>query len=335
MIESHISNRALFPSGEQKKFLQKIKARLILPDKKIAHLLGINIRTLTDWKREKFSIPLTAIHKLTTAASVQMPSTIKVVHPFWYTSRAGRLGGLAVYNKYGSIGGDPKKRQKNWRLWWEKEGKFKKHPVIGLRKAIRKPEPSIELAEFVGIMLGDGGVSHNQVFITLNSQTDKEYSAYVLNILRKLFNVQASIYKRKDAQAINIVISRRELVNYCQSIGLPIGHKVRQHIDIPAWIQDKQEFQLACMRGLVDTDGSVIKHTYHIKEKKYCYKKLSFSSRSPHLLQSASKILQGIGFSPKMAYSRSEIILNNQKEVKAYFDIVGSSNPKHLQRYRD
>lgn len=309
--------------------------RLQLPDQKIAQLAGVHIRTLTDWKREKFSIQMIAAQMLATAASISLPLNVRVVDPFWYTSKAGHLGGVSVYKKYGIVGGNPTERKRRWRQWWEQEGRFKKHSIIGIRKPIKKPRLSATLAEFVGIMLGDGGISHNQIFITLNSQTDKEYSKFVIKILKKLFNVHASIYKRKDAQAINIVVSRRELVNYCKSIGLPIGHKIRQNITVPSWIKDNKKFSIACIRGLVDTDGSLIKHSYTVKGKLYCYKKLSFSSRSPLLLQSAHEILKGIGFSPRMTYSGSEIMLDRQGDVKSYFTIVGTSNPKHLQRYRE
>ncbi len=72
--------------------------------------------------------------------------------PFWYTTKAGKLGGDAAYKKYGVVGGDQEFRKKKWLEWWEEMGKldstFPLHPL-----PFRKPEKSVELAEFIGTMM--------------------------------------------------------------------------------------------------------------------------------------------------------------------------------------
>ena len=51
------------------------------------------------------------------------------------------------------------------------------------------------------------------------------------------------MYYRNDSLALNIVISRVELVRFFVKIlGLKIGNKVRQQIDIPRWIMKNKNF---------------------------------------------------------------------------------------------
>ena len=88
---------------------------------------------------------------------------------------------------------------------------------------ITDPLRSNELAEFAGILLGDGGITKYQVTLTLHSRNDELYSKFVIDLIKKLFGVQPAVYSKKDALAINIVVSRKELVSFCKKeLNLPI-----------------------------------------------------------------------------------------------------------------
>lgn len=69
--------------------------------------------------------------------------------------RAGRLGGRAIVAKYGKVGGSEEKRKAAWRAWWENGGR-KIYGDFYKRKPIKYPGRSVKLAEFVGILMGDG-----------------------------------------------------------------------------------------------------------------------------------------------------------------------------------
>ncbi len=137
-----------------------------------------------------------------------------------------------MYEKYGMIGGDPEKRKRKWLQWWNRKGKFNLSNCF-IPKEISGPKKSVELAEFVGIIMGDGGITQRQVTVTLNYKTDKEYITFVKNLIKKLFWLEPALYKRKNQSIINIVISRTRLVSFCESVGLKIGNKLTQKLDIP------------------------------------------------------------------------------------------------------
>lgn len=335
MAESYNSKRISFGPNIQREFIVNSKKKTGATFSRLAILLGVSSRTLYDWKREKFSMPLETAERLATLTGTKMPTGREVKEPFWYANKGAQKGGRAVYEKYGAVGGSSEYRKKKWFEWWEHEGKLLEQDILK-RKPVRTPRRDQRLAEFVGIMIGDGGMTSGQVTITLNSVDDAEYCLYVVSLLEDLFHVKPSIYKKKGANANTIVISRKELVAYCESLGLKIGNKIKQGVDIPAWIKQDSTLLKSCVRGLIDTDGSVFTHHYRVKKNTYCYKKLSFSNHAQDVLMSVLEYLKSLGFSAKMTYDAGgvgrEVRLNSYKDTQNYFRLVGTSNPKHSKK---
>lgn len=199
-------------------------------------------------------------------------------------------------------------------------------------KPVGKPIHSPELAEFVGIMMGDGGISSYQATVTLHRIDDLEYSAFVVDTITHLFGYTPYVLDRERESALSIVMSRIELVRFLQEIGLPIGDKIRSGLDIPVWIKARKDLLVHCIRGLIDTDGSVFTHSYMSKGKRYSYKKLSFTSASKPLLQSMVIALREFGMHPRIGRNR-DVRLDSIADMKRYFAIIGTHNPKHLRRY--
>ncbi len=321
--------RAFLPKRQQKKFIEKILSQI--PIKKAAKLCNLSERTIRDWRREILTMDYAAIQKLCKKINIPLPKNLKTKKRYWYVYNGGSAGGLAVWKKYGIIGGNPKHRKKKWYEWWEREGKYKPHPIINAPISIEKPRCSKELAEFIGIVLGDGGITKYQVTITLHRKDDKEYGEFVTNLIKNLFDVHIGEYLRQNA--IGYSISRVELVKFCtEKLGLKRGNKIKQQIDIPDWIKQNKQYAIACVRGLIDTDGCVFNHKYKVKEKWYSYKKLSFTSYSKSLRESVFNILKNNGLNPRFAQDK-DVRLDSIENMKKYFKIFNSHNPKHLRKY--
>ncbi len=328
MTEQIKGKRALFPSGEQRAFLEQVSRKFDTSD--IARLCKCSERAVRDWRREKFSMPLTSVRTLTERACISAPKNIEIRDPYAHTSRAGKIGFATVIKTYGRIPNNEAYRQKRWRAWWESTGKFMKNPILA-PKVIHTPRKSSSLAEFIGIMMGDGGISNYQIAVILHHTDDLEYTSFVIKMIQRLFKVNPSVYHSPEKSVNNIVVSRKEMVDYLQKLGLPIGNKVRQQFDIPDWIKGDRRFARACLRGLIDTDGSVFTHTYRVKGIQYAYKKLSFTSASAPLRESVHTILQELGFHSRL--SKQDVRLESVTDMRRYFSVVGSHNPKHLRRY--
>jgi len=328
MAKAFKDKRAIFPSGKQRTFLERIAEKITVAE--MARISGYSERAFRDWRREKFSMPLTTVHALSKRSGVQVPKSMGTRDAYAHTARAGKMGIAAVIKRYGRIPHDEQYRKKQWRIWWESSGKFKKSPILG-SKAIYRPKRSEELAEFVGIMMGDGGISEYQTVITLHHIDDFEYASFVMNTIKRLFRVTPSIYHSPKKSVNNIVVSRKELVKYLHELGLPVGNKIRQQFDIPKWIKDDRKFSIACLRGLVDTDGCIFTHRYKVKGKWYAYKKLSFTSASKPLRKSVFAFLYEFGFHPRI--TEEDVRLSSIEDMRQYFLSIGSHNPKHLRRY--
>lgn len=324
--------RVIFPHGSQQAFLLQAIKKLGVSTTLFTEAMGVNKRTFSDWQRKKYSLPLSVLKKITDLTDIKKPKDIKIKNRYWYIYKGGSVGGLAVYKKYGMIGGDPEYRKKKWREWWNREGKYNEN-LITAAKPIHRPKHSQNLAEFVGIMMGDGGITKLQTTITLNAKTDKDYVFFVQNLIKKLFKINPSIYTSDRSLALSIVVSRKRLVEFCDSIGLKTGNKLKQGLDIPKWVKERQSFANSCARGLMDTDGCIFNECHRIKQKYYCYPRMSFVSHSKQLRLSVLGILKKIDLSPKIRNNRS-VQIERRADILRYFEIIGTSNPKHLKRFK-
>ncbi len=194
----------------------------------------------------------------------------------------------------------------------------------GLRK-INLPSLSPDLAEFIGIMLGDGGLTSSQCIVYLNSETDQEFAYYVRDLILKLFGLTPKIYVHKKHKVWRVSISSVSLVRYLILRGLSVGGKVNLQSGVPNWIWRKSDYIKGCVRGLIDTDGSFILHKYKVRQKEYSYAKISFTNRSKPLIDFVYQALNNLGFNPKKSY-KHQVWLHRQAEVMRYLEEIGVRN---------
>ncbi|MDO8620625.1 MAG: LAGLIDADG family homing endonuclease [bacterium] len=331
--------RVKFPKGTQKDFLDSVQRVLCVTQIELAGIAGISLRTFTDWKREKNTLPLKTAQSLSRKSNIPLPKGVNILRPHWHTKKAGAVGAQAVLKKYGRLGGDADAWRRKWSKWWEEKGRLLGASPVGRAKTFSKPKRSAELAEFIGIILGDGSISKTQVVITLHSVDDELYARYVRASIKKLFAVEPGTFAHKTARAISIYISRSGLVEWLMGAqGLKVGNKVRQQVEVPVWIKDKLSFSVACVRGLMDTDGCVFHHTYTAKGKKYTYTKLHFTSASLPLVYFVYETFSRLGLHPRLARKDGEIRevrLDSKEDMRRYFKRVGTHNPKFLKRWRE
>jgi len=202
--------------------------------------------------------------------------------------------------------------------------------IFGPVKTFNKPKASDELAEFIGIMLGDGHVDKFQISITLNSIADANYIHFVINLCKGLFKHIPRVLKRKKENAKVIYYYGVNLVKYLVSLGLIPGNKVKNQVGVPSWISDNFNYKVACLRGLMDTDGGVFTHKYKVNNKLYAYLNICFTNRSLPLLRFVYQTLKELGFTPKLKdkVENKKVWLYNTHEVDKYLSLVGSSNER-------
>lgn len=294
----------------------------------LAKMANVSPRTIRDWKGEKFNISQKALDTFCEKFQIDHPQNTTNMIDDWRRKKLeiNRNGGLIYYQKYGSLG-TPEGRRRGGLASLEKLRK------LGLAAPIRtfhSPLKSVDLAEFVGIMLGDGNIGKLQISVTLNSIADADYSNFVSNLCNKLFGCYPKITKRKDCNALDIHYNGINLVKLLTEIGMKVGNKVKQQVKVPDWVTKRAEYKVACLRGLMDTDGGVFIHKYMINGKKYSYRKICFSNQSVPLLRFVYDSLNELGFTAKMInkVENKKVWLYNTHEVTKYFEVVKSNNQR-------
>ena len=327
------SDRVIFKPKEQTKFINDAHSRSKLSWTKLASRLNINYRLLTYYRNEDYSISYSTFSKLLSIGKLKRPKNISIIGQYYKNAEAGKKGGQIVYRKYGHVGGNQDYRKRKWKQWWDEYGKYNPNLILQKRE-VTIPTKSDNLAELFGILIGDGGITRYQVNITLNKETDGEYSKYVVKLVKKLFQIKPNVYPVKNSKAINISISRKSLSDFLYQNGLKIGHKLNNDVSIPKWIHSSPTYKTNCLKGMVDTDGSVVIEKHTINNNEYAYPRLNFTSYSRKLIAQAYKIFVDLGFHPKIRRSGKSIQLEKIDEICNYFETIGSNNPKHLERIK-
>lgn len=197
-------------------------------------------------------------------------------------------------------------------------------------KEIKIPDIDTRLAEFIGVHIGDGTLTPNLLRISGNKLYDYHYFLYLQRLVLDLFGLKASILfdRRRFNQRNTILLSipSKKLAEFMHDVlGMPYGDKIRGKCRIPKEILRDDELTFACLRGLVDTDGSI--------SRRDNYMCLSFDSHNPILLDQVWKIGNGIGI---FTYRfKNQIGTNSWPRIVTYYKIIGSSNLSYIIRFSE
>lgn len=325
-----MGKRLKFLSGEQREFLLEVEKRSGLSGKDLAGQVGIVGRSYRDWRREKLNMSVTAARIFCERYGVELPEKEETLRSRAdeYMSRMGKIGGyrcLALYGSPGTLEG----RRRGGRRAMDLCRALGKVPRA---KEFTTPRGySAALAEFVGAFLGDGGLTDAMVAITLNGEADKGYVLYLSDLMESLFGDKPRLFDDPRSKAVRIYYNGVKLVQYLTGIGLRVGNKVRMQVGVPEWIREHREYRLACLRGLMETDGGVFWHRYWANGKRYFYRKMCFCNQSQPLLGFVRDVFLELGFHPKLV-AHKRVWLYNQHEVERYVEIVGIHNPRLIKK---
>lgn len=321
--------RMKFRLGEQRKFLASIETKNGISPELMAKIGEVTVRSYRDWKHEKYCIDSKTIREYCQKFETRLPEKEEVLVNRWTLHKRGgsKKGGYARFIKFGPLGTLESRRRGGSKSIHILQAQGKMNPA----KEFKYPRHSSKLAEFVGIMLGDGCINPGMIDVTLNSEADKKYIPYIVDLCYQLFGEKAKVmYRPKEGKVVRIYISGVKLVKYLQKIGLKIGNKVRQQVGVPAWILKNRQYQVACVRGLMETDGGIFWHRYKVNGKMYAYRKLAFANSSIPLLEFVRDVFVQFGFHPRIVLNK-HVWLYNMQEVELYKKIVGVHNPRLLK----
>jgi hypothetical protein len=208
------------------------------------------------------------------------------------------------------------------------------------RGLILPTQSSKELAEFLGILTGDGYLNFYSdqykylIEIYGDSRLDKNYlESYVTSLVKKLFNLVATTHKKKDQNSLCLRLISKGLVNYLVYVGFKKGRK--EQIGIPNWINSSRNYMFSFIKGLADTDCSI-----HYRKD---YPIISFTSKSEVLVSEVFNFLKQEGFLTKNYYKETRhdvrfkspsivyrLRLNGRENLRLWFKYIYFRNKRHL-----
>lgn len=292
---------------------------------------NVSIRTVNNWKRGKLSMPKDSFDHLLNISGIDKIDLSPMILPdFWHIRGAAKKGAIERMKKYGNFGTPEGRRLgglNSLKIHNKIPGRFR------LLKSIKKPKYSEKLAEFLGILIGDGHLSQYQASVTTNSKTDREHALFVQDIIKNLFGISSTLKDKRGENTINIVASSKKLVIFLNQRGMPIGNKIKNNVSIPAWILQNVHYQKAFIRGLFDTDGCIYLDIHKVKNKVYRHLGWTITSASNKLIVDILSVLRNLDFSPTNQITQKSVYLRRKKDIERYFNEVGTSNPKHHKRY--
>jgi len=216
------------------------------------------------------------------------------------------------------------------------------------RGLILPKKSSKELAEFIGILAGDGYINHYSPYFYLleiagDTRLDYDYLVgYVRPLIKYLFNLNSKLVIRAKQNSMYLRIMSKGLVLYLEQLGFPKGKKGQ--IDIPSWIKGDNEYFCSFVKGLADTDFSL--SLLKRNQKKFIYyPRVSLSLKSKVLVKNISEwlTLQNIqnntqldvdvkdqrGFTSKI----NRLHINGRKNLEKWMRLVSFRNNRHLSKY--
>ncbi len=313
---------------DQMRFFTEVREKLKLSSEQMGKLIGMSGRNYRDWINGKLLPKKDIAEKLSKLSGVKIPTIMEEREEWWSGRVNEKNGGDACYKKHGSPGTN-EDRRKGWLATLDHKRRDSS-VRWSLPSEFKKPDHSEELAEFIGIVLGDGGLTKDQCVITLHIIDDIDYSEYVRKLANRLFEANATIASYPKHTVIKVIISGIKFIEMLKSFGLFVGNKMSHKVDMPDWIKENIDYLRACMRGLYDTDGTAFTHKHSVLGHQYVHFGVGFCSASKPLYDSFAEGMRKFGIKPH--FNETNIFCCGVKSSKKFFEVFRPNNPKYEKR---
>jgi hypothetical protein len=195
---------------------------------------------------------------------------------------------------------------KAWRDRMKVEGKIK--------SSYEPFEKSADLAELIGVVLGDGHIQRfprtERLLIFSNANNPGFIERYT-RIVEAIFGKKPYVYKQKDKECIRISIYEKEISS---RLGVPAGARKDLSLPVPEWILSNPECIVRYLRGLYEAEGSV---SYH--PPTYTHK-FSFANANQSLLENVYDLMVSLGFHPSRGAKMIQI--SRKDEVARAIELI-------------
>jgi len=202
-----------------------------------------------------------------------------------------------------------------------------------LERNVKLPNLSNDLAEFFGILFGDGSILDtkriHRTGISLNLTEDFIYKNYVVQLMLKLFRIKPKVRERESEGKFDIEVNSKAISKFLLYRGFPKGKKNNKLI-IPNWILENKKFLQKFLKGLIDTDGSLFfakRGTYKLN----MYPVIEIKIIDERFIEQLHQTIKALGF--KCNKSKFKVQLNGKENLIKWLEKIGFGNFNLQSRY--
>lgn len=185
----------------------------------------------------------------------------------------------------------------------------------------------------MGIMLGDGsiydGSKVKRIEIVMNRNEISYVENFVSPLIKSIFKIEPKIRSSGHGKnAIGIYANSKKMVVDSKEMGLVPGNKIKNQVGIPKWIFSKRNYIIACVRGLIDTDGCLFKRNENKRPR------IEFYTSSVNLANDFIIAVNSLGIKCSQRKYKNKFIcgIYSWREVRKFIQIVGFNNINHLSK---
>ncbi|OHA92851.1 MAG: hypothetical protein A3G47_02705 [Candidatus Zambryskibacteria bacterium RIFCSPLOWO2_12_FULL_39_45] len=192
----------------------------------------------------------------------------------------------------------------NFKVWREK---------MKLEGKIRSVYPSFtkngDLAELMGVVLGDGHISkfpRSEELTIFSNSSNKGFIKRCSKLVEKFFNKVPYVAKTSWSNCVRIRIYQKHI---SQRLGVPFSPRKNKKISVPRWILSNKGYVARYLRGLYEAEGSFC---VHLPTSTY---KFMFSNKNTSMLGNVFRLMKVLGFHPHWTKANYNIQISRKAEV--------------------
>lgn len=227
-----------------------------------------------------------------------------------------------------------------------------------ITRGVKLPnELDVGLAEFMGVMVGDGnlglfikktkkGTKYPKSHIRISgNKKEEDYLMYVNNLFYSLFHVHMDYVQDTSPNSVVLRAHSKAILEFLNKIcGIPVNRK-SDDVKIPLIIKEANNgIKCAFLRGLADTDFTL---TFQNKTGKgHTYPIIKAAFKSKNIVMDLENFFKNLGFRCSTYYDDTRydkrfapsimhnIYLYGKENLKKWLKEINFSNPKFHQKVK-
>jgi intein/homing endonuclease len=214
------------------------------------------------------------------------------------------------------------------------------------------PKIDEDLAEIIGIHIGDGCISQNkrysEYYLGGDLTEEKEYHdkwvtpLFNKKIMMPLFKKKVKYKEHPKVGIYGFHIFNEKLVSFFKKLNMPSGSK--KNIQIPKQIIINKELAKRFLRGLFDTDGSIYFHK-NLSTRNPIHNRpvIKLGTVSEILICQVFDLLKNLGLHPRLKkpYKGKRdlnhihtVLIYRKKDIEYFIEHVRFKNSKHITKWQ-